>query len=432
MITFMNKIINKSRFAWCLLLTLALTLVFVGCRDDQDGKYHFDNKVFISVANYTPEVRVMRDALDVTEEQTCEITVAMAQPVARDITVSFSEAPELLDRYRTFYDDPTAQLLPSGGGYYDFSQVSTVIRSGLVQSGPLDFTFKNLDKLPIENRERYVLPMTIVSADGMEILASARTVYFVFMKAALVNVVADMNENCAWPDWTSDTETVKDMECFSFEALVYGNSFKKEVSTIMGIEDVFLLRVGDADIPMNQLQVAFSFNDEGAIYRGNVTSSSLKLQLYRWYHIAVTFDRGNICVYLDGKLKASGQAVTDKRDEEGTFKLIDKINFAVPHSDESDGKPRCFWVGYSYDDKRSFDGMMGEIRIWNKVLTAEEINAKDHFYKIDPASPGLVAYWKFNDDNTKDKVIKDYSKNNFHLTTKNNANWQNVSVPEEN
>ena len=88
-------------------------------------------------------------------------------------------------------------------------------------------------------------------------------------------------------------------------------------------------------------------------------------------------------------------------------------------------------VGYSYDDKRSFDGMMGEIRVWNKVLTAEEINAKDHFYKIDPASEGLVSYWKFNDNNTKDKVVKDYSGNGFHLETKNNANWQNVSVPAE-
>lgn len=115
---------NKSGFAWCILLALA----FTGCQGDQEGKHHFDNKVFISAASYTPEVRVMRDALDVTEEHTCEITVAMAQPVAQDITVSFAEAPELLDRYRTFYDDPTAQLLPSDGGYYDFSQVSAVIR----------------------------------------------------------------------------------------------------------------------------------------------------------------------------------------------------------------------------------------------------------------------------------------------------------------
>ena len=81
---------NKSGFAWCILLALA----FTGCQGDQEGKHHFDNKVFISAASYTPEVRVMRDALDVTEEHTCEITVAMAQPVAQDITVSFAEAPE--------------------------------------------------------------------------------------------------------------------------------------------------------------------------------------------------------------------------------------------------------------------------------------------------------------------------------------------------
>lgn len=408
-----------------------LALAFTGCQGDEEGKHHFDNKVFISAANYTPEVRVMRDALDVTREQTCNITVAMAQPVGRDITVSFAEASELLDRYRTFYDDPSVQLLPSDGGYYDFSQVSAVIKSGLVESEPLAFEFRNLDKLPIENKERYVLPMTIVSTDGMEILESARTAYFVFAKAALVNVVVDMNENCAWPSWTSETEEVKDMERFSFEALVYGNSFKKEVSTIMGIEDVFLLRVGDADIPMNQVQVAFCIKDEGSTYRGYLTSPSLKLQLYRWYHIAVTFDKGEICIYLDGKLKASGKTVTDKVDGQGNPVLIEKINFAVPHSDESNNQPRCFWIGYSYDDKRSFDGMMGEVRIWNKALTADEINAKDHFYKIAPSTPGLVSYWKFNDNDTKTKVIKDHSPNGFNLEMKNEANWQNVSVPKE-
>ena len=70
---------NKSGFAWCILLALA----FAGCQGDQEGKHHFDNKVFISAASYTPEVRVMRDALDVTEEHACEITVAIAPPAAQ-------------------------------------------------------------------------------------------------------------------------------------------------------------------------------------------------------------------------------------------------------------------------------------------------------------------------------------------------------------
>ena len=38
-------------------------------------------------------------------------------------------------------------------------------------------------------------------------------------------------------------------------------------------------------------------------------------------------------------------------------------------------------------------------------LTSEEIASENHFYKIDPASDGLVAYWKF-DDNTKGKIVK--------------------------
>ena len=83
-------------------------------------------------------------------------------------------------------------------------------------------------------------------------------------------------------------------------------------------------------------------------------------------------------------------------------------------------------------NQRSFlDEIQANCGLKIKVLTAEEINAKDHFYKIDPASEGLVSYWKFNDNNTKDKVVKDYSGNGFHLETKNNANWQNVSVPAE-
>ena len=46
----------------------------------------------------------------------------------------------------------------------------------MVESAPLTFAFTNLDNLPIEEKQRYVLPVRIVSADGMNILESARTV----------------------------------------------------------------------------------------------------------------------------------------------------------------------------------------------------------------------------------------------------------------
>ena len=211
---------NKLGFALCLLLAA----VFTGCKEDEEGKHHFSNQVFISATSFTDDVFIKRDNLDVTREESCDVTVAMAQPRERDITVTFAEAPGLLEHYRMFYDDPTAELLPANGGYYDFADISTVITAGMVESAPLTFAFTNLDNLPIEEKQRYVLPVRIVSADGMNILESARTVYFVFSKAALINVVAEMENNCAWPEWTADTEAEKDMETFTLEALVYALS----------------------------------------------------------------------------------------------------------------------------------------------------------------------------------------------------------------
>ena len=316
---------NKLGFALCLLLVA----VFMGCKEDEEGKHHFSNQVFISATSFTDDVFIKRDNLDVTREESCDVTVAMAQPRERDITVTFAEAPGLLEHYRMFYDDPTAELLPANGGYYDFADNSTVITAGMVESAPLTFAFTNLDNLPIEEKQRYVLPVRIVSADGMNILESARTVYFVFSKAALINVVAEMENNCAWPEWTADTEAVKDMETFTLEALVYANSFDRKISTIMGIEDTFLIRLGDDGRPTNQLQVAFAkkvSEEETSPARGKIPAeadSRYDLKLFVWHHIAVTFDRGTICVYIDGKLKDTVKASVSGTD--GHAVIIDKI-----------------------------------------------------------------------------------------------------------
>ena len=102
---------NKLGFALCLLLVA----VFMGCKEDEEGKHHFSNQVFISATSFTDDVFIKRDNLDVTREESCDVTVAMAQPRERDITVTFAEAPGLLEHYRMFYDDPTAELLPANG-----------------------------------------------------------------------------------------------------------------------------------------------------------------------------------------------------------------------------------------------------------------------------------------------------------------------------
>lgn len=132
--------------------------------------------------------------------------------------------------------------------------------------------------------------------------------------------------------------------------------------------------------------------------------------------MAVTFESGSVKVYLDGVEKCSGNVGTSS------------VNFGVKHSDESDGKPRCFWIGYSYASDRYFDGQISEVRIWNKALTPEEINAPDHFYQVAAASDGLVAYWKF--DEGAGKTIKDQTSYGNDLTVEKELKWVNVSLPE--
>ena len=178
-------------------------------------------------------------------------------------------------------------------------------------------------------------------------------------------------------------------------------------TTIMGIEGKFLVRIGDSGVDPNQIQIASS---------RNLTNSDLKLDAGRWYHVAVTFESGNVKVYLDGAEKCSGNVGTSS------------VNFGVAHSDESDGKPRCFWIGYSYASDRYFDGQISEVRIWNKALTPEEINAPDHFYQVAAASDGLVAYWKF--DEGAGKTIKDQTSYGNDLTVEKELKWVNVSLPE--
>lgn len=396
----------------------------------QTGEEHtFENKVFISEDSFARQLRVQRD--EGVTQMTYDLTVGMASPEDNDVEVRFRTAPELLTAYRNAYYDTEAQLLPEAN--YDFGALSAVIRSGSVTSDPLTLSFIDLDKLGYETD--YVIPVTISEASGVGILESARTLYLVVSEASLINVVADINDNLAWVDWTNRTP-LQDMEQFTMEVLINANSFtNEEISTVMGIEDNFLIRTGDKLHSKNQLNIAYGKDvGEEQNARGSLFVEKPLLKTGQWYHIAVTFDSGYIKVYVDGELVAQKEASVEGGD------VLKSVDFTTGESigntgrpNEDGGRPRAFWFGYSYStDKptaRDFDGMIAEARIWNRVLTSDDINAKDHFYKVPPDSDGLVAYWKFCD--AKGSVIADYSGYGNDLQTDHTPTWVEVELPEK-
>lgn len=412
------------RYFSLALLSLA---ALVACNKMNDG---FENKAFINAENLRNEVRVATDEGVVALTKT--ITVGIAQPVANDVNVSVVSSPELLETYRTAYYHKDAELLPEAN--YNLEGVVAKIKAGDVLSSDLELVFDGLDKL--DYSKQYVLPVT-VATEGIQMLERSKTMYFVIKEASLVNYVADMKSNRAWPIWDG-WEKVADLKQFTMEALINCHAFNNSSSilTVMGVEDHFLVRIGDVTIPTNQIQIALAYKDVegGSTNRADVTDATLQLRKDRWYHLAVTFDQGYVKVYLDGRLRAEAdRSVIGQRPNPDTGQSEDiifkNVDFSAPHSDESDGKPRCFWVGYSYDSDRSLDGMIAEARLWNRVLTQEEINAPNHFYKLYPSEidETLLAYWKFCEG--FGKTVKDYSIYGKDLEADHNILWYPVELP---
>ncbi|MCP3893995.1 MULTISPECIES: DUF1735 and LamG domain-containing protein [Bacteroides] len=377
------------------LISMALlSAMITSCKNEES----FDNNVFVNAAVKTNNI-LLKSTIETSQRS---FQIALAQRENQEVIVHFEVNPDQVATYNEAYYS-NAELLPEG--FYELSNKEVQITAGSVRSTDITVRFLNLNTL---NREKiYVLPVSIASAN-VGILQSGRTIYYVLKGAALINTVADIEKNNLYVDWKKP-EVVTNMRKLTAEALIRARNFDRGLNTIMGIEGKFLIRAGDSGIPSNQLQVATS--------AGNFTSSELQLPTNEWVHIAVTYDADakQVAVYINGKNAASGTL------DAGA------VNWGIPHSDESDGKPRCFWIGYSYNNDRYLAGDISEVRIWNKVLTTEEINAKNHFYEVEPKAEGLVTYWKF--DEGAGMIIKDYTVNENHATASNPLKWTAVELP---
>lgn len=238
----------------------------------------------------------------------------------------------------------------------------------------------------------------------------------------VITTAVNMTGTRAWPAW-NDPAPVTNMKALTLEALVNPTvvRYSGSLSTIMGIEGKFLVRLGDVGIPWNQVQVCWDSGKSG--YWGNIegklSNSNMKVNLNEWTHIAVTFGEGTVKVFINGEEKGST-----------TTNVPASVNFGITHNDEQAPQgqqiTRCFWVGYSYESTRDFQGMMSELRIWNRVLTADELANEARRYSVDPKSEGLVTYWKC--DEGQGDVIKDHTSYRNDLAS-DGLKWEPVSLP---
>lgn len=377
----------------CLPLLLVAVMTLAGCKNEDSGAHHFDNRLYISSAAMTDDLLIRND---ITEDSRT-ISARLALPAEEDVSVTFEGRPEMAARYNMVYGD-NAVALPAE--HFSIPETVISIERDNVSGNDIAVNFMNTNRL--DENLRYVLPVTVVDIKGIPLLESTRTVYFVFKGAALINVVADISGMYFPVRWSSAVD-VSSLKTITVEALLRSKNWEagrdNPLSTVFGIEPTFLIRIGDSDRPRNQLQL---LNPNGSWPAPNAAPG---LPVNEWVHIAVVWDAttGDRIYYQNGQVVASDTAAS------GSVSLVNNCA-----------------VGYSYDYSRWLPGEISELRIWAVQRTKEQIAS--NMYSVNPTTPGLLAYWKFNEGSGN--VINDATGNGTNLTGEGMPTWVNVELPE--
>lgn len=372
---------------------LSLVAILGGCQSNNiDEEHNYTNKLYITSEAVCSDLLIKDDVI----ESTREINYRIASPITQDIQIAFEAVPSMTAAYNLSYNDSAIALEEK---YYEIPQNTAVIKAGDITGESVVINFKNTNEL--DDNYRYVLPVTITTANNIDVLQSKETVYYVFKGAALINVVANIRKVYFPINWTSN---VSSLSTITVEALVRSSDWEdgrdNALSSVFGIEGTFLVRIGDADRPRNQLQLVAP---GGNFPNPNVAPG---LPTNEWVHIAVVYDATTKerLYYQNGVLVASDNAASSS------------VNIS-----------RNCYVGYSYDDTRWLPGEISELRIWSKQRTAAEIASSAYY--VDPKSEGLIAYWKFNEGTGN--VIHDYTEHGNDITANGEPTWVNVELPEK-
>ena len=175
----------------------------------------------------------------------------------------------------------------------------------------------------------------------------------------------------------------------------------------MGLEENFCLRFVQDDFK-GQLQLS---GWGGTLM---VPTGGIAVSLNKWTHVAAVFDGPNkkVSIYIDGVLACS--ADTNKT----------SLELTQVYQDDS------FRIANSCNDGRQLKGYISEARVWAKALNGNDL--KNNMCYVDPATDGLLAYWRFNEKADGKKVEDDLTGHGYKATYSSSAmKWvDNVRCPE--
>ena len=428
---------------------------FGACDSYDENDKKFGNVVYLDVAK-SSEIQ-LASFNNNTPEAEKPLLATLAYPESTDVTVSLAVDPSLVATYNARYGTQWPML---DSKFYEFSADKAVIPAGKTASEAVTLRFRELmgegeeqtGALPID--ATYLVPVRITDA-SIARLNGSDVVYYVVKRSSAITVAAQLTDN--WIEFptldkaTENSLAFNGLTAVTYEALIYLDDFAKQnaqgnpvnISTILGVEQYLLLRIGDTNFEREQLQ--FDGSGSGSAF-GKFPGRDINKKLYtgRWYHVACTYDQATrtVRVYVDGKIQSEATDVgITLQDEKTRINLAMRALYDQWESASPTDRPQYetlgydklneayqFFIGKSYDDYRPLNGKIAEARVWSVARTPEQIWACMYDVENPKDDPTLLGYWKFND--AKGNTVKDYSRYGNDGVAKYDIVWPSgIEIP---
>lgn len=395
------------------LIAAAALVVLSSCDRFEPVDRVFDNCAYLDVsATSQTQSATFGNRVGSLEKQ---IRVTLAYPADKDVKATVSVDPALVESYNHRYGTDY-RILPDN--YLDFNGATVTVEAGKVNSEKVTIRMKNLmgqgeeQTGAMEIDKTWLLPVKVTS-DDIRTLDGSSVAYYLVKRSSAITVAAQLTDN--WIEFPlMDTpgevaDAYNNLTALTYEALVNIDRFDLKngtedcnISTVMGVEQYLLLRIGDANFERQCLQFDGSGNGSQFGKLPSKSDPAKKLYSGSWYHVACTYDQNTRTarIYLNGKM------IDEVKDAGVAGPTADnRITLAM----RALGMPEAyqFFIGRSYNDHRPLQGKIAEARVWRTARTQDEIWRNMYRIENPKEQKDLIGYWKFNDG--EGNIVKDYS-----------------------
>lgn len=375
---------KKTSFIYCLLI-LGEFIFLTACNNAEYDTAK--NAVYISEATNSNLSKVTVD--DMGGKTT--VTVRLADVCDKDVKVKVGVASD--QELAAFNKKNGTEYAALPTSNFVLSEQDLIIKQGKVTAPTVEVAVKPLTEEQINSGIKYIIPLTITSADET-ILANAKSVFYavdqvIVTKAPCMksgtSIMAELpGANIKTVPWT--------LEYRIWVETLYSTNTAQTVSWWgAGPATEIYFRWGDANVPGNLIMTK---TQNGQFISTKAAKSG------QWYHHAWVHDGKTVKLYING-------VYDTQMDSPGKVSEMDN-EFSI-------GTGRC-----SY--------MYSEWRFWSVARTAKQIS--ENMFSVNPQSEGLEVYLKMNEG--QGNIIHDFAgKHTINAKATLDLEWRTIRSDEQ-